>query len=162
MLVQAIHSYESWRHNQPERTRFASGTSSSITRTTATQSGFLQRYNPPRHELLNNVTSTAAAVASWFPLRRIGAMALTPLLGPVAPVVAPFVGVAMAYETGKFLNRQVRTLRDSLLAVHHLHMGGDYYDTNTALGLRQRALEEMGSAVGNARHYLGRESVFLR
>jgi hypothetical protein len=45
--------------------------------------------------------------------------------------------------------------------VRHINMGGNYEDTRTAYTMRQRAAQEMGSSVMNARSYLGKEAALM-
>lgn len=45
--------------------------------------------------------------------------------------------------------------------IHHVNMGGNYEDTRMAYTMRQRAAQEMGGSVMNARSWLGKEGALM-
>jgi hypothetical protein len=101
-----------------------------------------------------------AAAANW------GLKLIAPTLGgPVGWVVATVGSIALASYGNSWLqgsaHRQLRRLHDRERNQRRLEMGGNFIDTQNASLLRQRAVNDMSSAFGNARSFLGREGAFL-
>lgn len=75
-----------------------------------------------------------------------------------------FVGFAVgsAFEkAGAGAGDILEKFSDLNRAIKHVNMGGNYEDSRVAYTMRQRASQEMGSSVMNARSWLGREAVLL-
>jgi hypothetical protein len=76
------------------------------------------------------------------------------------PVVGFALGM-MAEHLGGYVEEGVQMLHDFNRSVKHINMGGNYEDSAVAYTMRQRAAQEMGSSVMNARQWLGQEALLL-
>lgn len=76
----------------------------------------------------------------------------------------PLAGIALGMVTehvGTYVEDSVQFFHDFNKMTKHINMGGNYEDTQTAYTMRQRAAQEMGSSVLNARQWLGKESALM-
>lgn len=79
------------------------------------------------------------------------------LAGPVGGLALGLVGDHL----GGYVEQGVQMLHDFNRNVKHINMGGNYKDTEVAYTMRQRAAQEMGSSIMNARQWLGKESIYM-
>ncbi len=77
------------------------------------------------------------------------------------PYIGIALGIAAAVPIANAAYRGVRCLSQLDRSVRQLHMGGGYYDTETAAAYRMRAVEEMSGAMETGRRWLGREALIL-
>lgn len=75
--------------------------------------------------------------------------------------VAGFVLGSLGEELGGKVGEAVQMFNDFARNTKHINMGGNYEDTRVAYTMRQRAAQEMGSSVMNARTWLGKEAALL-
>lgn len=90
------------------------------------------------------------------------AFAAGDLIGNV--VGGPVAGLALGLVTerlGGYVEEGVQGLHDLNRFIKHVNMGGDYEDTRIAYTMRQRAAQELGTSVLNARQWLGKEAVLM-
>jgi hypothetical protein len=90
--------------------------------------------------------------------------ALGDLIGTVVSGGNPLAGFAVGMLTeplGGYVEEGVQMFADLNKQIKHVNMGGNYEDTKIAYTMRQRAAQELGSSVVNARQWLGREALFL-
>lgn len=76
----------------------------------------------------------------------------------------PLVGLAVGLVTekaGGIVQEAFQMFHDLNYRIRHVNMGGDYKDTETAYTMRQRASQELGSSVMNARQWLGKEAALM-
>lgn len=99
----------------------------------------------------------------------LGAFSLAPGFKFAAPILGGFgskvassllVGFG-SLGLGTFAARAVRTFANFDNDVFRIRMGGDYQDTTTAQALRFAAVRDIGSTLGNARSFIGREAMYL-
>jgi len=76
------------------------------------------------------------------------------------PMLGYAVGAA-GERVGAGFEEGVQMLHDFAYKVKHINMGGNYEDTQIAYSMRQRAAQELGSSVLNARQWLGKEAAFM-
>lgn len=94
------------------------------------------------------------------------ARTLSYALGDIAGSIVggPALGLAVGAVTehiGGLVGEGVQMLHDFNRDLKHVNMGGNYDDTQLAYTMRQRAAQELGSSVMNARQYLGREALLM-
>ena len=87
----------------------------------------------------------------------VGDLIGTTLAGPVGGIA---LGMAFDAATAPVTD-VIQSFVDFNKHVRHVNMGGNYEDTRTAYTMRQRAAQEMGSSVMNARAWLGKEAALL-
>ena len=87
----------------------------------------------------------------------VGDLIGTTLAGPVGGLA---LGMAFDAATAPVTD-VIQSFVDFNKHVKHINMGGNYEDTRTAYTMRQRAAQEMGSSVMNARAWLGKEAALL-
>ncbi len=76
----------------------------------------------------------------------------------------PILGQAFGWTAEHFAGKAqegLQTFIDFNKNMRHINMGGNYEDTRVAYTMRQRAAQEMGSSVMNARQYLGKEAALM-
>lgn len=79
-------------------------------------------------------------------------------------VGGPLAGFALGATTEKIggvVQEALQRFHDFNHNMTHINMGGNYEDTRIAYTMRQRAAQEMGSSVMNARKYLGAEALLM-
>jgi hypothetical protein len=103
-------------------------------------------------------------IASAIGKRTLGAAGsgMTKALFGIPGMIA---GTAAAWAVDEFVTPRVAAahkavLRESRL-LRHFNAGGDYEDTQVAYTMRQRAVQEMGQSLLNARQYLGKEALMF-
>lgn len=107
---------------------------------------------PKRHKMSSIIGGTSKAVA-WGVGDAIGTL----IAGPVA-------GFALGLVTeklGGIVEDGVQMFNDYARSIRHVNMGGNYEDTRVAYTMRQRAAQEMGTSVMNARSWLGKEGILM-
>lgn len=119
----------------------------------AAGAAILGGYTAPRRHKMSGMVGGVARTAAYA----IGDVVGTAIGGPLAgfilgSIVEPLGGkVGEAFQAFADINRNIK----------HINMGGDYEDTKVAYTMRQRAAQEMGSSVMNARTWLGREAALM-
>lgn len=76
----------------------------------------------------------------------------------------PLAGLALGSITekaGAAVENTVQFFHDFNAHIKHVNMGGNYTDSRVAYTMRQRAAQEMGSSVMNARTWLGKEAALM-
>ena len=86
-------------------------------------------------------------------------------LGASIPIIGPFIGdiigQQLGYEIGYRASKPIEDFAGFNRQVTRLRMGGDFEDYQAAYTMRQRAAQEMGSSLLNARQYLGQEAALF-
>ena len=77
--------------------------------------------------------------------------------GPVAGFALGSLGEMVGGKVGE----ATQMFNDFAKNTKHINMGGNYEDTKVAFTMRQRAAQEMGSSVMNARSWLGKEAALM-
>lgn len=70
-------------------------------------------------------------------------------------------GAFLGYKVGQKLSDAYDSTIKGLNATRHLNFGGNYKDTAVAYTMRQKAAQELGGSLLNARQFLGKESVLM-
>lgn len=107
---------------------------------------------PKHHKMSALIGGTAKAIAFG-----LGDAIGTVLAGPVAGIILG----SITERLGGAVEEGVQFFNDFNRMSHHINMGGNYEDTRMAYTMRQRASQEMGSSVMNARRYLGSEGILM-
>lgn len=116
--------------------------------------GLFQAATAPKgHKLSSGVAGVAGMVGFG-----IGDVVGTALLGPLFGFG---LGAAIQEGVDKGVGESLQFVTDTVKQLRHVHMGGDYEDTEAAYTMRQKAAQEMGSSVLNARQWLGKESILM-
>lgn len=79
-------------------------------------------------------------------------------------IAGPLAGMALGVVTehlGGVVGEGMQFLHDFNHDLKHINMGGNYEDTQLAYTMRQKAAQELGSSVMNARQYLGKEALLM-
>lgn len=116
------------------------------------QGVFMSAFAPKGHKASTLVGGTARGI-----FYGLGDLIGTSVAGPVA-------GLALGMATegiGGVVGDAVQMFHDFNHNITHVNMGGNYEDTRTAYTMRQRAAQELGSSVMNARQYLGKEAALM-
>jgi hypothetical protein len=71
------------------------------------------------------------------------------------------VGSCVCYNIEKPFKAGFDAVREAGHNLTHFNGGGDYQDTKAAYTMRQRALQEMGTSLLNARMHLGKEAALM-
>lgn len=113
----------------------------------------LQTAFAPRGHKLSGMVGGISAMAGFGIADMLGTLVGGPVLGFVAGYAGGELGNKMgeAFQSFTEINRRVR----------HIDMGGNYQDTELAYTMRQRAAQELGSSILNARQYLGKEALLM-
>jgi hypothetical protein len=119
-----------------------------------------------RGEVLPTFAGNSVGIAS-YPMLSAGISSLARFMLPVgataaAPVVGSILAVNAAYRVGLLTRQTVKYVQKWGYRLRHIEMGGDYQDTETALALRMRSVNEMSSALSYSRRWLGNEASFMR
>lgn len=120
-----------------------------------------------RGEVLPTATGVAAGIVSFPALANVIAPAVRWFITPFAlgatgtGMVASLLAIKPAFGIGRAVASSIRWFSTIDYQARHIEMGGNYSDTDTALALRMRAVNEMSSAFGSSRRWLGNESEFL-
>ena len=120
---------------------------------TAIGIGALETYSAPRG---HKMSAFGGGVARTFAFG-IGDVVGTALGGPVAGWILGSLTEPMGAKVGE----AIQMFNDFGFNVKHVNMGGNYQDTQVAFTMRQRAAQELGSSVMNARQYLGKEAALM-
>lgn len=119
-----------------------------------------------RGEVLPTYLNSSIGLASYPALSAVispVARFFLPIGGAViAPAAASLLALFPAYGLGKAAASSVRYFKKWGYQLRHIEMGGNYEDTETAQGLRLRAVSEMSSALSYSRRWLGNEASFMR
>lgn len=119
----------------------------------AVGAGAIKSFSAPRGHKLSSFSSGMAGTFGFAVGDVLGSM----LAGPVG-------GLALGSLTelaGDKLGEAAQFLHDFKRNITHINMGGNYEDTRVAYTMRQRAAQEMGSSVMNARSWLGKEGLLM-
>ena len=77
-------------------------------------------------------------------------------------LAGPLAGMALGLAADASISGEaIQTFIDLNRRMKHVNMGGNYEDTRISYTMRQRAAQELGSSVTNARQWLGKEAIFL-
>lgn len=79
-------------------------------------------------------------------------------LNAIAP--GPLTGLA-GFALGEKIGDAFQYTVDSIDKSRRLKFGGDYKDTAVAYTMRQKAAQELGGSLLNARQWLGKESILM-
>lgn len=115
--------------------------------------GVYQAITAPRHHMMSAFVGGAGEALAFG----IGDMLGTALGGPL-------LGYALGFATGEIgakAGEGLQFFNDFNATMKHVNMGGNYKDTQVAYTMRQRAAQELGSSVMNARQYLGKEALLM-
>lgn len=118
----------------------------------------------PFQGIIGAVTSERGRKASGFiggtirgAAYGVGDLIGTSLAGPLGGFA-----LGMAFDAAAApVTDVVQSFVDFNKLVKHVNMGGNYEDTRIAYTMRQRAAQEMGSSVMNARSWLGKEAILM-
>lgn len=95
-------------------------------------------------------------------LARAAAFGIGDLIGTaVGGPVAGFVLGSVTEKLGGYVGDAMQTFNDFNRMTKHINMGGNYEDSRVAYTMRQRAAQEMGTSVMNARTWLGKEAALM-
>lgn len=86
-----------------------------------------------------------------------GDVAGSALAGPIGGFIVGSITEKIGAEVGE----GIEYFTDFNRATKHVNMGGNYEDTRVAYTMRQRAAQEMGTSVMNARTWLGKEALLM-
>lgn len=120
-----------------------------------------------RGEVLPTFSERASGIASYPALsavmRPVARFFLPAAIGaPAIAFAASALAVLPALGIGQAAKSAVRYFNQFQYKQRHIEMGGDYEDTETALALRMRAVQDMSSALSYSRRWLGNEALFMR
>lgn len=87
----------------------------------------------------------------------VGDVVGTTIAGPVGG----FILGSITEGVGGKIGDAVQFFNDIDRNIRHINMGGNYEDTRAAYTMRQRAAQELGSSVMNARQWLGKEGALM-
>lgn len=120
-----------------------------------------------RGEVLPTLADQSVGIASY--------PALSAVMNPISRFFLPaafgtagtaaasaMLAILPAYGLGKAAASGIRYFKDWGYKLRHIEQGGSYEDTETALGLRMRAIGDMSSALSYSRRWLGNEASFMR
>jgi hypothetical protein len=114
---------------------------------------FGSAYMAPKGSKLSHFVGGAASVIGFG----VGDLIGTALAGPLAGFALGLLGDKAGNAIGTGLQDFSQIARQRRV----VDMGGKYEDTQLAFTMRQRAAQEMGSSVMNARRYLGSEALLM-
>lgn len=120
---------------------------------TALGIGALETYSAPRGHKMSAFGGGIARTVAFGAGDVVG----TFLGGPVAGWILGSLTEPLGAKAGE----AIQMFNDFGTSVKHVNMGGNYLDTQVAFTMRQRAAQEMGSSVMNARQYLGKEAALM-
>lgn len=111
-------------------------------------------------ETAGNEMSSQVGGLAGFEVGSVLGQAVIPI-----PVLGGIVGGLVGGYIGSKASPRVGTgiakLVESVNSTRTLNFGGNYKDTTVAYTMRQRAAQELGSSLLNARQYLGKEAVLM-
>lgn len=119
----------------------------------AAGAGAIKSFSAPKGHKTSAFASGVAATIAFSVGDVLGSM----LGGPVGGLVLG----SMTEIVGDKLGEAAQFLHDFKRNITHINMGGNYEDTRVAYTMRQRAAQEMGSSVMNARSWLGKEGLLM-
>lgn len=109
-------------------------------------------FSPRGHKASGMVGGVARTLAFG-----VGDVAGNAIAGPVGG----FILGSITEKAGAAVGEAVQMFNDFNRTIKHVNMGGNYEDTKVAYTMRQRAAQEMGSSVMNARTWLGKEAALM-
>lgn len=109
-------------------------------------------FAPKGHKMSGAVGGVARAAAF-----ALGDVVGTTIGGPVLG----FVVGSLTEPLGGYVGDALQMFSDYNKQIKHINMGGNYEDTRVAYTMRQRAAQEMGTSVMNARQWLGKEAALM-
>lgn len=115
--------------------------------------GGIEAFTAPRGHKVGGFVKGVARTMAFTAGDVLGTTLGGPLVGMLLGSVTEKAGAAFgdAFQAFSDFNKQVR----------HVNMGGNYEDTRLAYTMRQRAAQEMGTSVMNARTWLGKEAALM-
>lgn len=108
-----------------------------------------QLYHAPKGHKVSSLIGETTKIAAGFLGTVVG--------GFVAGPMGAIAGAAVGEESGALLEDTVQGFIDFGRSIRRVNMGGNYQDSVLALTMRQRAAQELGGSIMNARQYLGKE-----
>lgn len=119
----------------------------------AAGTGILSSVTAPKGHKMSGFVGGAARTAAFAVGDVIGSMLGGPLMGMALGSITE--------HAGETVGDAVQFFNDFNKMTKHINMGGNYEDTRVAYTMRQRAAQEMGTSVMNARTYLGKEAALM-
>ena len=119
----------------------------------ATGAGILESALAPRGHKMSGFAGGVGRTAGFA----VGDIIGNTIAGPIGG----FVLGSLTEKVGGAVGDAVQMFNDFNRTIKHINMGGNYEDSRVAYTMRQRAAQEMGTSVMNARAWLGKEAVLM-